>query len=264
MATIQHSALTGADLHEPKGAAGASANTVYVATGAGSGTWKKVVPGDSVDATGVDQGQLLTADGAGGADFGVLVWKDLHGTYIEDVSGPTRPTKAAFRGTIDAFAYSVGDAADYQFHMPHDYAPGTDVYLHVHWGHNGTVISGNMVWTMSVSYATRTATVPYSTFSTPITTTVDSNTISGTMNITNFPQYCHAVEEIQLSAASPSASQLSTAALSTDGVILLHLSPTTIPTITGGTPNEPFLFYVDLHYQASYFGTKNKDPNFYV
>lgn len=34
-----HKDLTGADLHEPKGIAGASANTVYVANGSGSGTW---------------------------------------------------------------------------------------------------------------------------------------------------------------------------------------------------------------------------------
>ena len=35
-----HSALTGAELHEPKGAAAASANEVYVANGDGaSGTW---------------------------------------------------------------------------------------------------------------------------------------------------------------------------------------------------------------------------------
>lgn len=34
-----HSTLTGADLHEPKGAAGAAAGTVYVSNGAGSGSW---------------------------------------------------------------------------------------------------------------------------------------------------------------------------------------------------------------------------------
>ncbi len=34
-----HSALTGADLHEPKGAAAATAGQVYVADGAGSGAW---------------------------------------------------------------------------------------------------------------------------------------------------------------------------------------------------------------------------------
>ena len=37
--TVQHSALTGAELHEPKGAAAATANTVYVANGSGSGAW---------------------------------------------------------------------------------------------------------------------------------------------------------------------------------------------------------------------------------
>lgn len=41
----RHSTLTGADLHEPKGAAAAAANTVYVANGAGSGTWQKVASG---------------------------------------------------------------------------------------------------------------------------------------------------------------------------------------------------------------------------
>src|ERR1051325_1704792 len=37
-----HKDLTGADLHEPKGVAAAAANNVYVADGAGSGTWKKL------------------------------------------------------------------------------------------------------------------------------------------------------------------------------------------------------------------------------
>lgn len=34
-----HASLTGADLHEPKGVAAASAGAVYVATGSGSGAW---------------------------------------------------------------------------------------------------------------------------------------------------------------------------------------------------------------------------------
>lgn len=37
--TVQHSALTGAELHEPKGVASASSGQVYIANGAGSGTW---------------------------------------------------------------------------------------------------------------------------------------------------------------------------------------------------------------------------------
>ncbi len=40
MATVQHSTLTSAELHEPKGVATANANTVYIADGAGSGQWR--------------------------------------------------------------------------------------------------------------------------------------------------------------------------------------------------------------------------------
>ena len=44
MANVQHSALTGAELHEPKGAAAATAGQVYVADGAASGAWAAVLP----------------------------------------------------------------------------------------------------------------------------------------------------------------------------------------------------------------------------
>jgi hypothetical protein len=42
LANVAHKNLTGADLHEPKGADAAAANKVYVSNGAGSGTWQKL------------------------------------------------------------------------------------------------------------------------------------------------------------------------------------------------------------------------------
>lgn len=45
-----HSTLTGADLHESKGVDSAPANTVYLANGAGSGTWTQV-PASAIDTT---------------------------------------------------------------------------------------------------------------------------------------------------------------------------------------------------------------------
>jgi hypothetical protein len=42
MSDEQHADMTGADLHEPKGADSASANTVYVMDGAGSGITQKI------------------------------------------------------------------------------------------------------------------------------------------------------------------------------------------------------------------------------
>jgi hypothetical protein len=50
MPDIQHANITGAELHEPKGVAGASANTVYVANGSGSGTWQQVTA-SQIDST---------------------------------------------------------------------------------------------------------------------------------------------------------------------------------------------------------------------
>lgn len=42
MTDKSHATLTGTDLHEPKGVAAASSNTVYIADGAGSGAWSTV------------------------------------------------------------------------------------------------------------------------------------------------------------------------------------------------------------------------------
>lgn len=42
MANVSHASLTGSELHEPKGAASAALGTVYVANGAGSGSWQSL------------------------------------------------------------------------------------------------------------------------------------------------------------------------------------------------------------------------------
>lgn len=52
-----HSTLTGADLHEPKGVAAASADKVYVSDGAGSGSWTNV---GAVDVTVADADGVFT------------------------------------------------------------------------------------------------------------------------------------------------------------------------------------------------------------
>lgn len=59
MANVFHKDLTGAELHEPKGIGGASANTVYVADGTGTGTWQKISESE-IDTTG-ELGQLVVS-----------------------------------------------------------------------------------------------------------------------------------------------------------------------------------------------------------
>lgn len=63
MAT-EHRSMTGAQLHEPKGAASATANQVYVANGAGTGVWtdlSSIVPSTHLTQGVYDYNDLVTA-----------------------------------------------------------------------------------------------------------------------------------------------------------------------------------------------------------
>lgn len=187
-------------------------------------------------------------------------WRDLIGDITPKASGTGAPTLAAFRGgNIRAFFFAAGDDADCIFHIPHDYVPGSDLFIHLHWAHNGTAISGNLVANYSISYAKGHNQASNGDFSAEITATL---TVS-TPDIATVPRYRHRVDEIQLSAASPTASQLDSDIIETDGLILLHMDAATIPTITGGSPNEPAFFTIDIHYQSTGIGTKQKSPDFW-
>lgn len=71
MPTIEHSALTGSELHEPKGAPSASSNQFYLSDGVGSGTWTYVPQGwgyykdDTAAQVFTTTAALVTNDGAG-------------------------------------------------------------------------------------------------------------------------------------------------------------------------------------------------------
>jgi len=57
--TVNHKDMTGASLHEPKGVAGASQHTVYVANGAGSGTWEKI-DADAINTSSIKNNNFIT------------------------------------------------------------------------------------------------------------------------------------------------------------------------------------------------------------
>jgi hypothetical protein len=182
-------------------------------------------------------------------------WRDLIGNTTPKAGGANAPSLAAFRGgRTQAYFYSVGDRGDDEYHIPHDWA-GTDLFLHVHWGHNGTAISGTFTVTCYLTYAKRD-----SIFQAEITTTISATSL----DMTNTPRYTHRVDEIQLSAVTPSASQFDTDNIEVDGVITLHYEVTAIPTITGGSTNEPYIKYIDIHYESTNVGTKNKAADFYA
>lgn len=184
-------------------------------------------------------------------------WRDLLGRIQPKTVGAGTPTLATYRGgNVNEFAFAASDVVDLQFHMPHDWA-GTDLFIHVHWSHHGTAISGSFVCDFYTTFAKGFG---GAIFPAEVNTTL---TVS-TPDVATIPQYSHRTDEVQLSAASPTANQIDTDNLEVDALLLIRMKTTTIPTITGGATNKPFVHHIDIHYQSTSMGTKAKAPNFYT
>ncbi len=243
-----HADLTGAEIHNPKGFDTASNSTKPIKNASGNLEW---VADDQLNSNSSVYGSTLTADGAGSSAFSQKVWKDLTSSPSLR-SGGTAPTARVYRTGIYQFAYSAGNQSFIEFHIPHDYAVGTDLYLHVHWSHitaATTTSAPTFDWSISYSKGHNQA-----DFSAPITITQTGTNAVG--------QYRHVVDEFQLSVSGGGASLLDTDNIEVDGVIIANFTMTTLPTGVG--INDMFLHFFDIHYQADIEGTLNKAPNFYA
>jgi hypothetical protein len=83
------------------------------------------------------------------------------------------------------------------------------------------------------------------------------------LNIANTPRYFHRVDEMQISVNGGGVNLLDSSQFEVDGVLIVSFTMSTIPSISGGSPNSPFILSADLHYQSTGISTKNKSPNFY-
>jgi hypothetical protein len=185
-------------------------------------------------------------------------WADLIGDVSPRETGAAAPILRDFIGGIRHFAYQASDQGEASYHIPHDYVPGSNLFLHLHWSHNGTAISGDLVVDVTMTYAKGHQQASFHT----VKTTQLSVT---SLNITTTPQHRHRVDEIQFTTNGGSSSMLNTADLEVDGLVLISWTVNTIPTITGSpsSTNLPFFLTIDLHYQSTGIPTKNKTPNFY-
>lgn len=175
-------------------------------------------------------------------------WADLTSTIVVDGASPsTSPTYAVYRGNIRQHQFDVNDVVYCTFHIPHDYATGTNLFIHTHWSHN-VVGAGNVTWEFEVSYAKGHN---QAAFGAPVTVSVTQ--------AASTTQYQHMIAEVQLSDVGSPVGKLSTDNIETDGIILVavKLSANT-------TGQAPFLHFCDIHYQSTGIGTKQKAPNFYL
>jgi len=187
-------------------------------------------------------------------------YRDLLGEVKILSPGANDPTLAVFRDSVRQFSFSnaITNEVYLSFHIPHDYVASTDIFIHAHWGQNvvdtggPAGVPGDVKWQFEVTYAKGHDQAAFpATFTTTIT-----QSASGT-------QYQHMLAEIQLSATAPSATQIDSDIIEPDGVILVRCFRD--PTDGADTLDQvPFLHFVDVHYQTSNIGTKQKSPDFYT
>lgn len=84
-------------------------------------------------------------------------WKDLIGAIELRGTGAADPTFSAYGATtFRSYSFSAGTEQEVfiVFHVPHDYVPSTDIFLHMHWSNGAaTPNTGNVVWGFDYSYA---------------------------------------------------------------------------------------------------------------
>ena len=181
-------------------------------------------------------------------------WQDLHSPFRVG-TGPTAPGLATYIGGISAYQFTESDEAFITFHLPHDYAMGTDLYIHAHWSHSATTVTGGSVtWGFECTYSKGH---DQAAFSSPIFTPVTQNA--------NTTQYQHMVAETVMTSSGGSASTFDNGIIEVDGLVLVRVYlDSNDMTVSGGGVPEPFLHFVDIHYQSSGVGTKQKSPNFWA
>ena len=81
-------------------------------------------------------------------------WADMLGEITPRAAGVTVPTFAAYRGTIYQYRFDTAGTSEVfnNFHVTHDYVPGTDVYVHPHWS-VASAPTGSVNWLFDVVYA---------------------------------------------------------------------------------------------------------------
>ncbi len=176
-------------------------------------------------------------------------WHDLLSpTIIYEGASSNKPAFNTFIGAVRKYQYTIGDESYHEFHLPHDYAPGTDLYIHVHWSTNNLPAASSAVsWKIQATYAKGYSQEVFG-FPKELTLTQTAPNVN----------YSHNITEIQLSTQGGSATQLNTDNIETDGLILVCTS-----LLSNNMGTNPFMLYCDVHYQSTGIPTLNRNYNFW-
>jgi hypothetical protein len=178
-------------------------------------------------------------------------WRDITGTIaIKDSAAGTNPSFVAWKGATLQYQFDVGDLSTIVLHMPHDWAVGTPMYIHSHWTHNSaSVTTGAVDWEFDISFANGFDTDDF----------VTTNTVNAIQNAST-QQLQHMIAEVQIAASGGGVGLFDSDDMEVDGIFVIQVKLNS-NTMDGGA--KPFLHEVDIHYQSTNIGTKDKAPPFY-
>lgn len=175
-------------------------------------------------------------------------WEDYTADIGAAKPGLTNPPDfIAFRNGIVCAAFDDGTDEDVfvNFHIKHDFKEGSKIYPHCHWSPGNNTDTGTVRWGIEYSIAKGHQQEAF-----PATSTVYIEQAASTGTA-----YMHYIAE------TPTADALDSSSFEPDTVIMCRVfrdANHANDTFTG----DAFLFQVDLHYQKSKVGTKNKRPDF--
>jgi hypothetical protein len=182
----------------------------------------------------------------GTSDYG---WRDMIGAIVARGVGANDPTWAAVTGLGNMFAYSFAAATMQQiwiaYHIDHDYAEGTPIFMHTHWinaavSPNTGAVRWGFEYTVAKGHQQQA-------FSAPTTVYVNQ-----TCNAT---RYMHHIAEVAVVDAIPATN------LEPDSMIYARIFRDAADA-ADTCSDAVYLLTADCHYQASRYSTKNKAPDF--
>lgn len=174
-------------------------------------------------------------------------WRDLTADITVRGTGAADPTFAVYGATaLRAFQFSatVMQEVFLVFHVPHDWVPGSDIFIHAHWSNAAAAPNtGTVRWGFEYSFAKG---FDQEAFPTP--------TIVYAQQASSATRYRHMVTE---------TTAVTIATMEVDGLILMRAfrdAANAADTCTDAV----FLHTVDIHYQSTNMATAGKAPSFYA
>ena len=171
-------------------------------------------------------------------------WRDITSEVRTRGVGATDPAWTQIGATVfSGYVFALNDVCWMHYHIPHDYVPGSDVHLHIHWFVDGTDTE-TVKWQWEYVYAKGFNQEAFAFAS--ATTVTAEEAPPGTA-------YQHMVTETVA---------ITIADMEVDGHIMTKITRLS----NGGSDNADDVFMIegDCHYQSTNVGTIDKAPDFWT